>query len=482
MSRILALLLCALALAAGEAPAQRKAVEGLLKELRAACVAGTPTAWAGDEHAALAACAKTADEALLRQIEAAAQRLAEEQAAESAGKPKLLAYAGKKSEALTKLDALAKAFASFPAAATILAEARSEIEEDRPGLLLGDWWHGGAIGSARYVGAGGNDGNWFKPPCEKTAKATGLPAVDFTATDVLGSDGDANGILLYPDGAPRARFLLWPGGSPQECIKALQGKSNAARVREAFAGGMGFVGICSGCFLASEWGFALWPGKMSRKEPVITGPPHDIVMPPFHPLALMLKADRLPQVSFTGGANQMTLDVPGTDYIGFFRNGGYEGMEGNPALIAYQAPGWTGGRMVVTPAHPEASRTDFLVMMADYAMRRRWAMPRHPIAAGTAVTGVCGDRQNQWYELVVGEGAKRIEAVLSGMDGACEVAIRHGEPPRPRAGPGKAAAARGKLPDRKAGAAAKPGRWFVQVYGDHDKAAGATYTLTITVE
>lgn len=267
MNRAALLLMLLLAgLGAGEASPARKELEATLKELRAALAAGTPTAWAAEDYGALAACAKTADEALLAHIGAAVQRLAEEQAGESAGKPKLLAYAGKKPEALAKLDALAKAFTAFPAAAKLLAEAKAEIEEDRPGLLLGDWWHGGAIGSARYVGPGGNDGNWFKPPCEKAAKLAGLPAVDFTAKDIIGGEGDANGILLYPDGAPRARFLLWPGGSPQECFKELQGKANAARVREAFAGGMAYLGICSGCFLASEWGFAIWPGKMSRRS------------------------------------------------------------------------------------------------------------------------------------------------------------------------------------------------------------------------
>ena len=475
---------------APKAPDQgtRKETEKFFKDLRAALAAGPTTKEAAEDLLALQDSSLKADTEQLAEILATAEKIAEEQAIEAAGKPKLLAYAGKKQDALNKLELIVKAFARFPAATKALAAAKDEIENDKPGILLGEYWHGAALGATRYIGKGGdNPMEWFKPGPEKIAKLTGLPYVTFVGSDVLGNSDDENGILNYPDGTARARFMLWPGGDPGACMNELENRKGADRVKSAFNTGMNYMGICSGAFMVSKRCISMWPGQLSRKEPIIKGPPHDIVMPPYHPLSRMLKADTLKEVVFTGGANEMTLAVPDTEYIGFFRNGKYEGMEGNPALIAYYPHGWSAGRFVICPAHPEATKPEFLVMMCDYSMRHRYALPRNVITTDKPIEAVVGDHQCHYYEFLIGEGVKRIEAKLTGLTGACELTLKHGEPPRP-ATPYQTKVApkpepRGKRPDVKSTVgSAKPGRYFVLVYGSHNILNGANYTLQITTE
>ena len=477
---------CGAEAAKGLDPAHKDA-DKRLKDLRTALASGATNKDAADDLTALQDSVRTADADQLADILVRAEYLAEEQAIEAAGKPKLLAYSGKKAEALAKLEPIAKAFAPFPAAMHMLDAAKDEIENDKPGLLLGDYWHGAALGAVRYIGKGGdNPMAWFKPPPEKISKQLGLPYVEFVGADVLGTSDDENGILNYPDGTARARFMLWPGGDPGTCMRELENKKGEDRVMAAFNSGMNYMGICSGAFLVSKHCIAMWPGQLSRKAPVIKGPPHDIVMPPYHPLARMLKSDTLKEVVFTGGANDMTLGIPDTEYIGFFRHGKYEGMEGNPALIAYYPHGWLGGRFVICPAHPEATRPEFLVMMSDYAMRHRYALPRNVVTPGKLIEAVIGDHQNHYYELVVDEGIKRLEAGLTGLTGACTITVRFGEPPPPTPYQTKAVpkpAQHAKSPDQKASVSnPKPGRYFILVYGNHDIPNGAGYTLTVTVE
>jgi hypothetical protein len=313
-----------------------------------------------------------------------------------------------------------------------------------------------------------------------------LPYRKVRAADIKGRAGDANGVLLYPDGAPRCRFLLVPGGDPGRVRRDL-GKKGCGHVRKAFNGGMDYMGICSGCFLVGDQCFKMWPGRFSRVAPKVTGPPPDIVMLPFHPLALMRAAGPvLKRVPFTGGANRMTMSVPHTEYIGFWRNGGYKGMNGRCALMAYSPPGYGGGKLVVTPAHPEGSDQSFLRLMCDYAMRHGYALRRRRIQPGKPVEAVCGDRQNQYYEILLAKRARRLEVRLTKMNGRCELMVRHGEPPRYRSAGAtvvRRAPARAASRDkRKSIPYPNTGVYFILVHGNHSMLNGARYTLSVSVE
>lgn len=477
---------CLAAAAAGADAEKAKAVAKLVQDLRSAFSTAMASPEAMADLAALAAAATpNADAELLAAIEQAASRLAQDVAVEAASKPKLSACAGQKKEALARIETLAKAFAGCAAATQRLDEAKDEIENDKPGIILGDYWRGAALGSAYYTGPGATDAKWFEAPAQKIGKELNLPFLEIHAVHITANGDSPAGVLLYPDGAARCRFLLMPGGDPGTVMKEI-GKEGCEKIRKAFSTGMNYMGICSGCCLASEYCFKLWPGKMTRKNPVIKGPPHDIAMWPFHPLSRMRKGGPvLKEVAFTGGINEMTPNVPNTEYIGFFRNGKYEGMEGNCALMAYW-PSYGAGRLVVCPAHPEAKEASFLLLMCEYSLRHKYALPRNPIQPGTPVKGVCGDHQNQYYEIKVPEGAKRIDVTLTELDGECELFAKFGEPPPPKNDPilpGVPPGKRAKKSDKKATVSvSKPGVCFILIHGSHDIPSGANYTLTATID
>jgi hypothetical protein len=472
----------------GANPEKAKAIAKLLRDLRSACGTVPVGPLALEDLAALTAAVAmpNVDAELLAAVEQMTNRLVQDVVVEAASKPKLLAAAGQKQEALVRIDAMIKAFASSAAATQPLQEAKGEIENDKPGVILGEYWRGAALGSAYYTGPGARDAKWFEAPSQKIGKELNLPFLEIHAAHITGNAGNENGVLLYPDGTARCRFLLLPGGDPGTVMKEI-GKEGCEKIRKAFNTGMNYMGICSGCCLASEFCFKLWPGKMTRKNPVVKGPPHDIVMWPFHPLARLRKGGAvLKEVAFTGGINEMTAEVPNTEYIGFFKNGKYEGMEGNCALMAYSPPGYGAGRLVVCPAHPEAKEASFLLLMCEYSLRHKYALPRNPIQLGTPVKGICGDHQNQYYELRIPEGSKRVDVTLADLDGECELFVKFGEPPRPKNDPimpGIPPGKRDKKSDKKATVSvSKPGLCFIMIHGSHDIPNGANYTLSATVD
>jgi len=478
---------CALGAEAGDG-ADRSTVQDHLKALDAALSKAGVDKESQKDADALRDAAKKADAELVAAIRAAAERLAADAAMAACTKPKLQGCAGEKEKALERIAALVTAFERFPAAGAILTEARDEIENDKPGVILGDWWNGAALGVAYYTGPGSTKFWWFEKPGQEVAKSIGLPYQEIHAADVIGGADDENGILLYPDGTARVRFLLMPGGDPGTVTRELGNDKGCAFMRSAFASGMDYVGICSGCCLVMESCFKLWPGRMSRTNPTIKGPPHDIVFLPFHPLARIYGNGAIAQVPFTGGINEMTANAPNTEYIGFFRNGQYEGMEGKCAVMAYSPPGYAGGRLVVCPAHPEAKDPKFIVAMANYALRHPYALPRHRVEIGQPVKGVCGDHQNQYYEVLVRENVDKLEVVLGDLDGDCKLSVSFGDPPKPvqdsikppkdgKKRPTKSA----KKPDRtKSISRPKPGVYFIMIHGDHDNLNGVNYTLTVS--
>ncbi len=65
-----------------------------------------------------------------------------------------------------------------------------------------------------------------------------------------GSEEDTNGVLLYPDGAPRFRMIYVNGGNSRKHGRSLAA-SGRDRLRQYIAGGGSYVGTCAGALLAS---------------------------------------------------------------------------------------------------------------------------------------------------------------------------------------------------------------------------------------
>lgn len=87
----------------------------------------------------------------------------------------------------------------------------------------------------------------------------------------IGSDIDYNGILLYPDGAPRFRVFYSNGGRAAGHGGSL-GEDGIARINQYIANGGSYVGSCAGAFIASVGAtkkgvptlyktyYGIWPG------------------------------------------------------------------------------------------------------------------------------------------------------------------------------------------------------------------------------
>lgn len=67
---------------------------------------------------------------------------------------------------------------------------------------------------------------------------------------MVGSEQDQNGMLLYPDGAPRFRMIYVNGGKASSHGKSL-GKAGKQRFQDYVANGGSYLGTCAGAFLSS---------------------------------------------------------------------------------------------------------------------------------------------------------------------------------------------------------------------------------------
>ncbi|NLX41405.1 MAG: hypothetical protein GXY75_05880 [Bacteroidales bacterium] len=106
-----------------------------------------------------------------------------------------------------------------------------------------------------------------------TSKNEDLNALDTLIQTLLfsGSEIDENGILLYPDGAPRFRMIYTNGGKATSHGRSL-GEKGRENVRRFVAEGGSYLGTCAGAYIASK-GFVkdsgivdvpeyygIWPG------------------------------------------------------------------------------------------------------------------------------------------------------------------------------------------------------------------------------
>ncbi len=105
---------------------------------------------------------------------------------------------------------------------------------------------------------------------------TTLPAADnlgwkweFVSTDdtavqhayMWGDANDDNGVLLYPDREPRF-MVIWTGGGYGDHAVAV-GATGIKNVQDFFKNGGSYSGSCNGNYLAWDWAYKLWPGKIN---------------------------------------------------------------------------------------------------------------------------------------------------------------------------------------------------------------------------
>ena len=272
---------------------------------------------------------------------------------------------------------------------------------------------------------------------------------------IVGTPEDVNGILLYPDGAPRFRVIYVNGGLATRHGNSL-GPEGRERIRDFVAGGGSFVGTCAGGFIGStgiikvddtftpnEDYLAIWPGR--TRDTYLAQKRFKMYMEENSPL--------LKYYDF-GGDKQV-------DSI-FHNNGGYAALDaGDPIPVgtepllrvdydtippkgpsidnqvtcwAYKAAP-TAGNVILMSSHPEAittgERLHLMAAFMQYAMDKNGdAVVKGELVPGQvremnkstedalpAFTKI-GDRQYHHFTVDVPKRSKKVVVTLEGYEGA----------------------------------------------------------------
>ena len=118
--------------------------------------------------------------------------------------------------------------------------------------------------------------------------------------------------------------------------------------------------------------------------------------------------------------------------------------------------------------------------MAASAMTARYSLPRRPLPSGAAINNVSGDKQWQYYEINVPDGAESLTVELTDLDGNCDLYIRRGRLPSDKEND-RSSKRSGRSDETIAIKQPKPAVYFIGVYGNHDVLNGVKYRLTATV-
>lgn len=322
-----------------------------------------------------------------------------------------------------------------------------------------------------------------------------------------GSDKDANGVLLYPDGEPRFKMIYTFGGSASKHGKSL-GQEGLERVRTFYANGGSYTGSCAGCILAapyynggdkSECHYNIHDGAKYRFTGMFISKNTytHLVMEPGNPLqkyfsgALAAKTD-MDSLRHSGGCMMVEEAMPaGTEILGRFGQP-TEGVKlpkklkiekflGQPCIWAYKRNAES-GRLVVCGSHPELCNTSEVTEL--YTAQLRYAMdgfgsakpkavlengakrtmnnPEDPLYAGI------GDRQYHHFLVYLPKPAKRLKITLHyDIQGAgLELSMKRGTYAFPDAQPEYTAKSVAETDDTVTLTARKvpAGLWYISVY------------------
>ncbi len=228
---------------------------------------------------------------------------------------------------------------------------------------------------------------------QKTNGKSFYNAVDtLTQRQVFGgSPLDENGVLLYPDGAPRFRLLYTNGGSAARHGRSM-GNVVRERIREYIKNGGSYLGSCAGAFIGSravkgddslkylDAYYGIWPGLT-----ISTGIVTSQTTVTFDEGSPLLKyydfgGDyKLDSLYHNGGGFAVTdtlwpeetevlarYDVAGRTDLKLKRN-----IQGLPAIWAYK-PNAQSGRVILCGSHPELNKTgeklELMCTMVRYAL------------------------------------------------------------------------------------------------------------------
>jgi len=284
----------------------------------------------------------------------------------------------------------------------------------------------------------------------------------YTAADTVmqrelfgGNEQDENGILLYPDGAPRFRMIFMNGGGAARHGRSL-GEEGRNRIREFVRAGGSYVGDCAGMFLGSyavkgdttlkylDAYLGLWPG-LTRSTGLHTSQTNMTI----EKKAPILKYcdfggdHHVDSVYHNGGGYAITdtLWPEGTEVLARYDVRGRDlklprDIQGLPAIWAYKASETT-GRVILCGSHPEfvgsGEKFDLMLSMVKYAVEGTApARLKGELTLGEERAMYCrtsdnnpdftaiGDRQYHHFLLNVPKGTKELTISLKPKPGSAK--------------------------------------------------------------
>lgn len=282
----------------------------------------------------------------------------------------------------------------------------------------------------------------------------------FTQADTLiqtalfsGSPVDENGILLYPDGAPRFRMVYMNGGRAGKHGSSL-GESGRQHYRDFVAAGGSYLGSCAGAFVGSRGVLYadgqvkhtasylhVWPGLTSSTGLEKSYTAVDIVNgSPLEARFTFEGKTHIDSVRHNGGCYAVMDSAPkGTEVLARYSTKGRElekDIDGKPVIWAYKASDKT-GRVILCGSHPEGAEEDdnlaLMAAMVRYALDGnagpvlKAALTPGEVREMTAKTSEndpahtrIGDRQFHHFTVQVPKGTRRMVVELRGILGSTD--------------------------------------------------------------
>lgn len=267
---------------------------------------------------------------------------------------------------------------------------------------------------------------------------------------VVGSEMDENGILLYPDGAPRFRMIYLNGGLATQHGRSL-GEEGRERIREFIANGGSYLGSCAGAFITGIYCDTIEPAI--RKEYLQIWPGYGITTGMRDTYTGQFVPEDSPLLNY--------YDFGGDRYIdSVYHNGGCYASTDNGALPkgtvvltrydadtmklkrpahneiaswAYKASDKS-GRVVAVGSHPESKCKgeilDFMAAMVKYAMdgnpgatlkaelvNGEERVMDAASSAGKPEYARVGDKQYHHFAIDIPKGAKEVAITLKSLPG-----------------------------------------------------------------
>lgn len=293
---------------------------------------------------------------------------------------------------------------------------------------------------------------------EKFVSSTNTPTTRLTQVDTLlqtaaicGNPMDENGILLYPDGAPRFRVIYMNGGKAVNHGRTL-GEKGRANIVSYIDNGGSYVGSCAGAFLASAYTITadtlrsragtylgIWPGAV--RGTMLDKSWTDVTIEKKSPLLRYYDfgGDRqVDSVRHNGGcyAFEQAVWPEEAEVLARYKTTGRElkrDIDGMPVIWSIKK-GPSSGRVISCGSHPESvtegERLDLMCAMLKYAMDGNGEpAPKCTMAPGDTVrmtrrTSQCdpahtriGDKQYHHFVVDIPAGRDSVTVTLKSLKG-----------------------------------------------------------------